>query len=73
MENKKTPEEIVEEITQYFTGNGDYCFTYVTPEDCLKALNQALNIQYVSKCPQCNSEDLDTEDKWCNKCGDYYE
>tara|TARA_R110000787_G_scaffold158865_1_gene272712 strand:- start:117 stop:395 length:279 start_codon:yes stop_codon:yes gene_type:complete len=36
-------------------------------------IEQALNIDNVSKCPDCGSEDLDTEDKWCNKCGDYYE
>jgi hypothetical protein len=34
---------------------------------------QLLPIDSVSKCPQCSSEDLDTEDKWCNKCGDYYD
>jgi len=57
MENTKTPEEIVEEITKYFTGNGGCCFTYVTTEDCLKVLKQALNIDGVSKC--CTEKDMD--------------
>ena len=43
----KTPEEIVEEITQCFTGNGDYYFEYVKPEDCLKAIKLALTIPIV--------------------------
>jgi len=32
-----------------------------------------ITLDSVSKCPQCSSEDLDTECKWCNKCGDYYD
>jgi len=45
----KTPEEIVKEITQCFTGNGDYFFEYLTPEDCLGVLKQALSQHDVSK------------------------
>ena len=25
------------------------------------------------KIEEIHSEDLDTEDKWCNNCGDYYD
>ena len=76
MENKKTPEEIVEGITKYFTSNVGYCFTYVTAEDCLKVLKQALNIQNVSNLLLCGMCDKETKHEQisstalkCLECG----
>ena len=59
----KSPQEIVKEITQTFTG-GDYCFQYITPEECLKAIQNALNqdenLKCVGKC------DFDYKDEFGN-------
>ncbi len=35
-------DKLIEEKTECFTGNGDYYFTYVTPEDCKKIVEEAL-------------------------------
>ena len=35
----KNVEEHVESITKSFTGNGDYYFEYVKPEDCLSLVS----------------------------------
>ena len=35
-------DDLIEEKTQSFTGDGGYYFTYVTPEDCKKIVEQAL-------------------------------
>ena len=75
----KTPEEIVKEITQCFTGNGDYFFEYLTPEDCLGVLKQALSQHDVIKnevsvCDHSETENLHCEVGWsiegkrCKKC-----
>ena len=35
-------DKLIEEKTECFTGNGYYYFTYVTPEDCKKIVEEAL-------------------------------
>ena len=35
-------DKLIEEKTECFTGNGDYYFTYVTPEDCKKIVEEAI-------------------------------
>lgn len=35
-------DKLIEEKTECFTGNGDYYFTYVTPEDCKKIVEEVL-------------------------------
>lgn len=60
----KSLQEIVDEITQVFMGDG-YCFQYISPEDCLKAiqdaLNQDVNLKCVGKC------DHDYKDEFGNE------
>ena len=68
----KTPEEIVEELTQYFTGNGDYCFTYITPEDCLRELKKQEALPKESDCDEWIHQERikQNDDKYCPLCGD---
>lgn len=55
-------DKLIEEKTECFTGNGDYYFTYVTPEDCKKIVEEALKqwqtlpIDNVNHCEECNGK-----------------
>ena len=35
-------DKLIAEKTEYFTGNGDYCFGYISPEDCKKIIEEVL-------------------------------
>tara|TARA_R110002051_G_scaffold253014_1_gene312191 strand:- start:330 stop:623 length:294 start_codon:yes stop_codon:yes gene_type:complete len=63
-------DKLIEEKTECFTGNGDYYFTYVTPEDCKKIIEevlkqgQSLPIDSVSYCVEQTKNVL--TNKFCN-------
>jgi len=70
-------DKLIEEKTECFTGNGDYYFTYVTPEDCKKIVKEALKqgqslpIDSVSNCDAIFEEAsmCDIIEDECPKCG----
>ena len=61
-------DKLIEEKTECFTGNGDYYFTYVTPEDCKKIVQevlkqgQSLPIDSVSDIIEPNYDEMNKQD-----------
>lgn len=46
----RTKEEILKPFKDSFTGNGDYYFEYVKPEDCLKAMGGYAKQKFLCDC-----------------------
>lgn len=73
-------DKLIEEKTQCFTGNGGYYFTYVTPEDCKKIVEEVLkqgqslpidSVMHCSMCDSTNLEDCGGGEYSCEDCGHF--
>ena len=45
--------EVLKPLIDSFTGNGDYYFQYVTPKDCLKAMEEYAIQYHKEKMQEC--------------------